>query len=448
MPKIFIVEDDIVFLKVIEKFLTNKGYSVKTCLNFFDGMKQVEHEDFDLALLDYRLPNGNGIEILNKIRKTKPHVPAIIMTSLNEVRLAVKAVKAGAFEYITKPINHEELMLLIHEAIYSTKDSLVSDTTSIPISSMPLDFVKPESETSKKLLRHIEMVSPTNMTVLLTGESGTGKEYVARLIHASSNRSKNPFVALDCGMLTAELGGSELFGHIKGAFTGAIENKVGAIQRAHKGTLFLDEIGNLNYEVQIKLLRFLQEKTFAPIGSEKSYDVDIRVILATNENLMEAIIRGDFRSDLFHRINEFPIHAPSLRNRIEDFDVFVKHFLNIANIELNKNIQSIDIVALNALKSYHWPGNLRELKNTIKRAVLLCNTGELNTEHFPYDLIHGLYDNPEDFDNLKDLYHNQEKQLILKALKDNNYNKSKTAEALKIDRKTLYNKLERLKIKL
>jgi two-component system, NtrC family, response regulator HydG len=442
MSKIFIVDDDIIFARMLENYLIKRGYQVVARYSYFEGIKGVDELNFDLALLDYKFLNGTGIDILMKIKESKPEVPVIMMTSLNEVRLAVRVMKSGAFEYITKPINHEELLLVLNEALNSLSNQSSANDISPNSSSFQLDFFLTPSKVSQNLMELIDLVSPTPMTVLLNGESGTGKEYVARLIHKSSTRKNHPFIAIDCGTLTTELAGSELFGHVKGAFTGAVENKIGAIQRADKGTLFLDEIGNLNYDVQIKLLRFLQERNLNPLGSEKTINVDIRLILATNENLDQAISKGEFRSDLYHRINEFPINLPTLRDRKEDLVFFCKHFLNLSNKELNKNVININSEVMEALKAYHWPGNLRELKNVIKRAVLLCKTDELCANNFPYDLIHGLYEKPEDFDNLKDLHNSQEKELILKVLKDNNFNKSKTADALKIDRKTLYNKLD------
>lgn len=434
MAKILIVEDDMTFSSLLQNFLQKSGHEPIAVSSVSAGSKLVLNNHFDLLLLDYRLPDGTGIDLLNSIRSKNLLLPTIIMTSINEVRTAVKAIKSGAFDYITKPVNPDEL-LMIAEAALSNKEQGGGEIS---------DFVKGSNSQSRKLFEQIDLIAPTDFAVLIQGESGTGKEYVARMIHQQSKRSSKDFIAIDCGALSKELAASELFGHLKGAFTGAIADKKGVFEQADGGTLFLDEIGNLNYEVQIKLLRALQERTIVPVGGHKPIKVDVRIVTATNEDLNNNVSDGHFRLDLFHRLNEFKLQLPALRERGEDIDMFIDHFIAEANKEIGRNVKTLTPEAADMLHSYDWPGNLRELKNVIRRMVLLTAGEIAGVESLPDEMIlfvpdkHGRNDADLKFQNEMN-----EKKLIQKILKEVNNNKSQAAKLLNIDRKTLYTKLER-----
>jgi len=438
MAKILIVEDDSTFVQLLQGFLQKNGHEVTAAGNVKTGLRLLTQNDFDLLLLDYRLPDGIGLDVMMKAREAGLAVPVIIMTSFNDVRTAVKAIQLGASDYITKPVNPDELLMIMNNAL-DVKPAPGETQGSQP------EFVKGSSHHSDKLLQHIDIVSPTDMAVLIQGESGTGKEYVARAIHRQSKRSSKPFVAVDCGALSKELAASELFGHVKGAFTGAITDKKGVFEFATGGTLFLDEVGNLSYDVQVKLLRALQEKVIQPVGSNKQISVDVRIITATNDDLVNSTGEGDFRQDLYHRINEFKIQLSPLRAREGDLDIFIKHFIKLANIELSRNVTGIAPEAKEILHRYDWPGNLRELKNVIKRMVLLSTNPIADADTLPDEMLFSVKNNlshaPES--DLKAQNEVNEKQLIQKTLIQVRYNKSKAAKLLNIDRKTLYSKIER-----
>src|ERR1700744_194462 len=359
MAKILIMEDDLTFSQLLEGFLQKYGHSVATAPNIKTGQKLLAQNNFDLLLLDYRLPDGIGLDLLTTARETGSNVPAIIMTSFNDVRTAVKAIQSGAFDYITKPVNPDELLMIMKDALGEKKGEQAETLDGQP------DFVKGNSTHSDKLHEHLDVVAPTDMSVLVQGESGTGKEYVARMIHRQSKRAAKPFVAIDCGALSKDLAASELFGHVKGAFTGAIASKKGVFEWADGGTLFMDEVGNLGYDVQLKLLRVLQEKVIQPLGSNKTIPVNVRIITATNDNLVNSINEGGFRQDLYHRINEFKIQLSPLRERGSDIDIFIKYFTRLANAELGRKVTDITTEAKEVLHKYDWPGNLRELNNVV-----------------------------------------------------------------------------------
>ena len=311
-------------------------------------------------------------------------------------------------------------------------------------SSTKTAFIKGESTIAKKLYEYVDLVAPTEMSVMIIGESGTGKEHIARSIHNQSKRGNGPFVAVDCGVLSKELAASELFGHAKGSFTGALQDKVGVLEKANGGTLFLDEIGNLGYDVQIKLLRTLQERTIEPVGSGKSIPIDIRLISATNENLLQEIGAGNFREDIYHRINEFKIQMPALRERGVDLELFIQYFVEQSNNELDRSVKRLSPEIIEVFKKYDWPGNLRELRNVIKRSVLLSKTDEIGIDLLPEEMISRAHtSNPN---NLKLVQENNERELILNALVQTRYNKTKAARLLNIDRKTLYSKMEKYEL--
>jgi two-component system response regulator HydG len=450
MAKILLVEDDRTFSRILEGFLTKNRYAVSTAYDGKEGTKKFLESDYDLVLLDYRLPDITGLEILPELKRSHPTVPIIVMTSFSDIRTAVKAIKAGAFEYITKPVNPDELLLLLKSALDKEK---TRETHTPSNGRWTEEFVKGRSELSKKLHEYINLVAPTDMSVIIEGESGTGKEYVAGTIHKLSRRSKKPFVAVDCGALSKDLAASELFGHVKGAFTGAIGDKTGQFVTANGGTLFLDEVGNLSYEVQVKLLRAIQERIIQPVGSNKEIRIDVRIITATNDDLQASVRKGEFREDLYHRINEFKLRVPALRERQDDLLEFCEFFRVKANMDLKRKTTGFDEQVMGIFRNYDWPGNLRELRNVIKRAVLLTEGEVIGVESLPGELIETVR-NPAPvmspqapIYDLKVLQEVQEKELIVKTLQEVRYNKSKAARILNIDRKTLYLKMEKYGIK-
>lgn len=444
MSNVLFVEDDPVFLKMVTTFLERKGFAVAACSRFREAEKIIGQRTFDLLLLDYRLPDGTGLDVLQAARRQQGHVPAVIMTSLNDIRTAVQAMRAGAFDYITKPVNHEELLMVLHEALRTPG----APTTEKHPAANTDTHLSGRSAAAQELYRMAKVVAPTDMSVLILGESGTGKEHIARTIHAQSNRATGPFVAIDCGVQSNELAVSELFGHLKGAFTGAASDKKGKFEVAKGGTLFLDEVGNLPYEVQVKLLRALQERVITPLGGNREISVDVRILAATNESLPERVQEGAFREDLFHRLNEFSLKMPALRDRHEDLPDFFAFFIEQANRDLNKSVRGLTAETRKLLENYDWPGNLRELRNVLKRAVLLTGQGLIDKEALPTDLALQLYHVPSQEETLRAQRENKEREIIVEALRACRYNKSKAAEKLNIDRKTLYNKMQHYDIHL
>ncbi len=452
MPKILIIDDDPDICLLLNKYFTKKDFEVRTAQNGNEAICSLKKASADVVLCDFKLPDYNGLEILQKIKIIDPKIQVIIITGYSDVRVAVEALKKGAYEYVTKPLYPDEILMTVNNALNDNSESKASQKPSNKKAKQSsFEFVHGSSQQSKVVAKHIDLIAPTDMSVVILGETGTGKEYVARAIHNKSKRKNQNFVAIDCGALPKDLAGSELFGHVKGAFTGAILDKKGCFELADGGTLFLDEIGNLNYESQTKLLRVLQENTFRKVGGEKDIPVDVRIVVATNEKLVKSVRAGEFREDIYHRINEFKIEIAPLRERPEDIVVFSQYFLNLANEQLEKNVIGFEEIAINYLKKYFWHGNLRELRNVIKRAVLICQDKKINVEHLPQEIII-----PSDFDeqsvnisfngsmpgSLKEVVEETEKRTILEILRKTNNNKTKTAELLDVDRKTLYNKLK------
>ena len=437
MAKILLVEDDLTFAQMLQFFLQKHGHKVTSAQNVSGGLKFLEQDTFDLLLLDYRLTDGTGLDVLAKTRDMGLSVPAIMMTSFNDVRTAVKAIRLGAFDYITKPVNPDELLMIMGHALSGRSSESAAIADDGP------DFITGSSPQSVKLYEHIDLVAPTDMSVLIQGESGTGKEYVARMIHRQSKRTEKPFVAIDCGALSKDLASSELFGHVKGAFTGAIADKKGVFEWAEGGTLFMDEVGNLEYDVQVKLLRALQEKVIQPVGSNKNIPVNIRMITATNDDLLNSVSQDHFRQDLYHRINEFKIQLSPLRVRGNDIDIFIKFFIQKANSELGRKVTTVSPEAKEILHKYDWPGNLRELNNVIKRMVLLTTGDTAGAEALPDEMLFADHSHTTSESDLKAQNEINEKNMIQKALHQVKYNKSKAAKLLNIDRKTLYSKIER-----
>ena len=468
MEKILIVEDDITFGTMIQTWLKKKGFEVEKTTSVKAAIQAWEKVEngFNLVLSDLRLPDHDGIFLLQWMRKHGVQVPFIVMTSYAEIQNVVLAMKSGATDYVAKPFHPDILLEKIKEAIKnhntsSQSEKKIDDREPIgnkepigkkePIVKKKLSenkesagnvdvpkYLEGESEASRKLYGFVSLVAPTPMSVLILGASGTGKEYVARRIHQLSQRADKPFFALDCGAIPKDVAASEFFGHSKGAFTGADQDKKGAFEIANGGTLFLDEMGNLNYEVQVQLLRALQERKIRPLGSNKEIDIDIRLVCATNENLAQRVAEGNFREDLYHRINEFTIYMPELKDRGADLFLFADLFIKHANKELNRNVEGLDGKAKERIASYNWPGNLRELNNVIKRATLLATGRYIGLTELEQSMAHI---QPQAPTTLHD--EETEQQRIEAALKAAGGNKSKAAQLLAVDRKTLYNKMKK-----
>ena len=446
MEKILIVEDDIAFGTMIQTWLKKKGFEVEKATSVKAAIQIYEKTEsgFDLVLSDLRLPDHDGIFLLQWMRMHGMLVPFIVMTSYAEIQNVVLAMKSGATDYVAKPFQPDILLDKIKEAIKAPKKTQNTSTTedkntkvAAPAGDVP-KYLEGESEASRKLYSFVSLVAPTPMSVLILGASGTGKEYVARRIHELSQRAGKPFFALDCGAIPKDVAASEFFGHVKGAFTGADQEKKGAFEMANGGTLFLDEMGNLNYEVQVQLLRALQERKIRPVGSTKEIDIDIRLVCATNENLAQRVAEGNFREDLYHRVNEFTIYMPELKDRGADIFLFADLFIKHANKELNRNVEGLDSKAKERIAAYNWPGNLRELNNVMKRATLLATGRYIGVTELEQSMAHIQPQAPTTL-------HDEETELqrIEAALKAAGGNKSKAAQLLAVDRKTLYNKMKK-----
>ena len=446
MRSILIVEDDITFGMMLKTWLGKKGFEVSSVSTIARARKHIESQTVDLILSDLRLPDHEGIDLLKWMNEQGKAIPLIIMTGYADIQSAVLAMKLGARDYIAKPVNPGELLKKISEALQDSPSQVSSSqATSKVTNEGQHSYLEGESDAAKQLYNYVGLVAPTNMSVLINGSSGTGKEYVAHRIHQLSKRNNKPFIAVDCGSIPKELAASEFFGHVKGSFTGALTDKTGAFVAANGGTIFLDEIGNLSYEVQIQLLRALQERKIRPVGSTQEISVDIRLISATNENLEQAIEKGTFREDLYHRINEFTLRMPDLKERKEDILLFANFFLDQANKELDKHLIGFDPKASQALQSNHWPGNLRQMKNIVKRATLLAQGSFITLAELGTELLEAPSFNTT---NMALRNEETEKEHILEALRQTGNNKSKAAQLLDIDRKTLYNKLKLYNIDL
>jgi len=445
--KILVIDDDTSFCIMLKTFLQKKGYDVTNAFTAEEAESLIKNQKFDVVLTDIRLPDSDGLAILKLAKEVSFATQVILMTGYTDIKSAVKAMKIGAYDYVGKPINPDEILHTIEQSLkkQAEKNPAVSEKKSTSTKNNPVNpsFVKGISSHSDQLHEYISLVAPTNMSVLIIGDSGTGKEYIAHSIHIQSKRKDKPFIAVDCGAIPKELASSEFFGHLKGSFTGAVNDKTGHFEAANGGTIFLDEVGNLSYEVQIQLLRALQERKVKPIGSNNEINVDIRVIAATNEDLTEAVKNGEFREDLYHRLNEFSIQAPRLSERKHDIMIFANHFLAAANDDLEKDIPGFSKEVSDLFMNYDWPGNLREMKNTIKRSVLLTKSGLIEIDVLPQEM----FTENKTEETLVFSKHNEE-SAIRAALEKTNFNKSKAAKLLDIDRKTLYNKLKLYNIDL
>ena len=475
MAKLLVIDDDLTTCSLLNKFLSKHGYTVTTSITAKKAIEQLEDtKDFDIVLCDLRLDTVDGKDILLKCKELYPQMPVVIFTGYNDLKTAVNIMKLGAYDYILKPIIPEEMLNTIEHALLdkaetpqaSVKPAHDESNESNDVFASDSEYIAGESKDFKLIMEQMNLVSPTDYSVIIYGESGVGKEAIAQEIHKRSKRANYPFVAIDCGALQKELSGSELFGHEKGAFTGAVGQKLGSFEVANKGTLFLDEISNLSYDIQTSLLRVIQERKMRRVGGTTDILLDVRIIVASNKELWATSQKGNFREDLFHRLNEFTIKVPPLRERKEDIMLFANYFLDKTNKSLYKNVKGFSPEVEKIFKLYPWYGNLRELKNVVKRAALLADGEYIETRFLPFEISnyqkpHNEETQPPDSltvsmplqdaafadDNassattLKGAMIDMEYQLILKTLAKCNFNKSKAAKMLKIDRRTLYNKM-------
>ncbi|MEP7108754.1 MAG: sigma-54 dependent transcriptional regulator [Ferruginibacter sp.] len=497
MNKILIIDDDMDMCLLLERFFTRNQFEVKITHSGKKGLEELEKNPPDAILCDFRLGDTDGKELLIQIKQLDPEVPVIIITGYSEIKMAVEVMKHGAYDYVTKPLFPEEILVTVRSAI-ALSDS-VSDTQLLANGTLQrkknvpgvrkvnrdAKYIFGDSKEFKDILRQMDLVAPTNYSVIISGESGSGKEAIAQEIHARSKRRNEAFIAIDCGALSKELAASELFGHEKGSFTGALNQKIGSLELANGGTVFLDEIANLSYDVQVSLLRVVQERKLRRVGGAKDIDLDIRIIVASNEQLWDAAKIGRFREDLYYRFNEFSISVPPLRQRRDDILTFAHFFLDQSNSELEKQVKGFSAEVEQIFKYYNWPGNLRELKNVVKRSALLSDGDIIDVKALPFELVNhnrlafdsvtedvinrsiteptgfnapsyskiNIQDSlaqiskPDEFSKLnkytlKSVSIDAEYEIILEALKKANFNKSKAAKLLNVDRKTLYNKMK------
>lgn len=463
MKRILIIDDDMDMCRLLSHFLQRKGFETEAAHSGAKGLEKFGEGNFDLVLCDFRLGDMDGKEVLQKIKKQDPRAVVIIITGYSDLKIAIEVMRHGAFDYITKPLIPEEVLGLINRAVSdSGSDTAVAQdqangSPAIKKSSgSSEDYLVGVSPLITEVYKQIELVAPTEYSVIIYGESGTGKEVVAKTIHQKSQRRNKPFLAVDCGTLSRELAASELFGHIKGSFTGALGDKEGMFESAEGGTIFLDEVSNLPLDVQVTLLRVIQERKFKRVGSSKDIPADVRVIVASNENLKDSYQKGKFREDLYHRFNEFSISLPPLRDRKEDIPLFAEFFLGKVCGELNKKLDGYDDEVMQLFRQYDWPGNLREFRNVIRRAGLLSPSGMITANVLPWEIIgtssgakeatvapaaNGEPSKPHFGTALRDAASHAEYEAIMNVLKQVKFNKTKAAEILKIDRKTLYNKI-------
>lgn len=472
MQRILVIDDDTDICLLLRRFLTKNGYEVAIAQNGQTGLSLLEEFLPDLVMTDFRLGDLDGGQILRRIKERFPDVPVLIITGYSDIKIAIDVMKQGAFDYITKPLFPDEILLTIKKALGDERSegsmqAIGDKETSVAKSANK--SIRPKSNSSyifgsgpesKNLYRQIDLVAPTNYSVIIYGESGSGKESIAQEIHKRSKRVNGPFVAMDCGAISKELAASEMFGHEKGSFTGALNQKIGHFEMANGGTLFLDEVANLPYDVQVALLRVVQERKLRRIGGNKEITVDVRILVASNERLMESCRKGKFREDLYHRFNEFSLDVPPLRDRKSDIMEFAQFFLEATNAELEKEVKGFDEDVKIAFLSYPWYGNLREMRNVVKRSTLLSDGDYIESKSLPFEIINysrllfseptppvineetGLKQEDTIKPNLKSAALDAEYEMILQVLKQVNYNKSKAAQVLSIDRKTLYNKMK------
>jgi two-component system response regulator HydG len=481
MQQILVIDDDRDMRYLLARFLKKNDFDVWEAENGKAALAILETRQPNLILCDFKLGDMNGNDLLKDVKERFPGIPTIIITGYADIRVAIAAMKLGAYDYVIKPLIPDELLITIHKALAGKRPAIeVHTAPKVKKGASPVSlYIFGDSLVFRNLIEQINRVAPTNYSVIIYGETGSGKEAVAQEIHKRSDRNMKPFVAIDCGALSKELAGSELFGHEKGAFTGAILQKTGSFEIADGGTIFLDEIANLPYDVQVSLLRVISERKIRRVGGSKDIALDVRIIVASNQLLWDQTRQSNvrFREDLFHRFNEFAITIPPLRERKEDIMVFAEHFLAQSNAELKKSIQGFSREVSDIFKEYAWYGNLREMKNVVKRAALLTDTEHVEARSLPFEIVHfpkllthmelavpdttipiaiGTIgtDSPTHVlpksanlsDTMKGASIDAEYGLILKVLKEVNFNKTKAAKLLNIDRKTLYNKLDEYRL--
>jgi two-component system response regulator HydG len=468
MAHILVIDDNLDLCQLLDRFLTKKGHNVQTTISGKTGLDYIKKTQYDLIFCDFKLREMDGREILQKVKEVSPNTQVVIITGYADVKIAVEVIKNGAFDYIIKPLIPDEILLLIDRCMLVKKESHSysvnfirpneKGNSSNSSTNLPKDnYLRGIGKESRKLYKEVQLVAPTNLSVVIYGESGAGKENIAKIIHEQSSRAGKPFIAIDCGSLTKELAGSELWGHEKGAFTGAHSDKAGQFELADGGTIFLDEISNLSYEIQVGLLRLVQERKLRRIGASKDRSIDVRILVASNEDLRKSVQEGKFREDLFFRFNEFSITVPPLRERKDDIAAFSKHFLELANEELNKNLVGFDPDVTEVFLNYDWPGNLREMRNVIRRAILLSNGSTISLSGLPPEVVYFRKFNFKDLDDedsplesvrndsnssLKNAAAGAEAAILRKVLEEVKYNRTKAAQRLGIDRKTLFNKMK------
>lgn len=426
MSRILIVEDDVVLARALKNWLERERLQVTCAITAANARRIIAEEEVDMILSDLRLPDGDGIELLEWMKKNKFRIPLIIMTQHAEVSSAIRAMKADAEDYLPKPIHPETLYPKLNDVLLRTRKTKRKQT----------DILQRVSPPIREVERRARLVAATDMSVLIRGENGSGKELVADLIHRTSARDDKPFVPVDCGAIPKELAAAEFFGYVKGAFTGAVTDKTGVFHAADGGTLFLDEVGNLPYEVQTNLLRVLQERRYRPIGGRREYACDVRIVAATNENIERAIAEGHFREDLYHRLNEFTIELPPLRECADDILPLAEFFLAQFCEQNDKRITGFTPSAVKRLKNYRWPGNVRELRNTVRSAALLSTTGTIDETDLDLPSTRGM-------ESYALKVEQEERTRIVKALEAAKYNKALAAELLRISRPTLYEKMKK-----
>ena len=451
--KILIVDDEIDALELMQELFESKGYVPITATNGLEALNLIRSQEPDLVLTDIRMPEMNGMQLLEVLNKEYPNIPVIMVTAHGTIETAVEAMKLGAKDYILKPLRLDEILAKI-ERITQLNSLIKENEYLLSKLQQTYDFTNMIGKTDKvqALFRLVKEVAATNTTVLIRGESGTGKELIANAIHYNSLRVKRPFVKINCGVLAESLLESELFGHVRGAFTGAIKDKIGRFEMANGGTLFLDEIGDISLNMQLKLLRVLQEGEFERVGGTETLKVDVRIIAATNKDLEKAMEDGSFRQDLYYRLNVIPIEVPPLRERSEDIKYLVYHFIEKFNKIYGKNIRDIEPQALSVLEKYTFPGNIRELENLIERIIVLDKTGMIRLSDLPSHIRQNNKPNVRNGENadlsqgLNKLVEDYERTLILKALDQNHYNKFQTAKMLNMNRSTFMSKLKKYNI--
>ncbi len=442
--QILVIDDDEKILKMLESILSRKNFKVITCSSGKEGLQKIEEHECDLILSDQSLSDMDGMELFLKSKEISPLVPFVFMTGYGNVQQAVDCLKQGAFDYLTKPFGRDSILKVIDKALEQSAQQFDKKKHNEKKEAF-FEKIVGSSEKMQELFRLVSKIAPTNATVLIQGESGTGKELIAKAIHNLSTRKNEPFIAINCGVLSENLLENELFGHVKGAFTGATQYKKGLFEEADQGTLFLDEVADIPPAVQTKLLRVLQEKEFKPLGSNEIIKVNVRVIAASNINLYQAVVEKKFREDLYYRLAVIPIFVPPLRERKEDIPDLVHYFIQKYSKENGKNIVSILTAAMDRLIKHTWKGNVRELENTVERAVALASGNAITPDLLwkGMDILElETKDEPEEKESLKSIIHRDIKKAIIKALKICKGNRSKAAKLLGISRASFYNKLK------